>query len=322
MDGNTKEYGVFVSQTEGIPDFKLYQEKEIVGRSDEHGITSDYISVVHAEIYYLLHRNRHMTIMRDSSMNGTYLNGDKLDKGKLTIINPLDEISILKPSQPVSIKFCYRNLEDEMNENKKCHVYEKYDIKEFLGSGGMAVVRKVVRKSDGKVFALKRVVKKDIDGLRKEAEVSNDPKQKLKIEKNIKKEEKKIISVKRECDIMVRINHQYIVGFEEYLEGDSAIYIIMEYIDGVDLFSIIFRNESLTVEFIAKIMKQLLESLLYLHEHNIIHRDIKPENIMITKEGHDVKLTDFGFGRVVDGTHKAKSFVVICIWVYFVTNIY
>lgn len=81
------------------------------------------------------------------------------------------------------------------------------------------------------------------------------------------------------------------------LQTPSSVYLVMEYMVGGDLKSLLnvygFFDEPMATFYVSEIAL----ALEYLHEHNIIHRDIKPDNMLLSKEGH-VKLTDFGLSKV------------------------
>lgn len=99
--------------------------------------------------------------------------------------------------------------------------------------------------------------------------------------------------LKKELDIMMSLSYPYIVqafGLET-VQGLGPC-IIMEYVDGESLES--FLKKGLKQKQKVKIVNQLLEALHYIHEKQIVHRDLKPANIMITYNGGNVKLIDFG----------------------------
>ncbi|XP_075971918.1 serine/threonine-protein kinase greatwall isoform X1 [Anticarsia gemmatalis] len=81
------------------------------------------------------------------------------------------------------------------------------------------------------------------------------------------------------------------------LQSTSSIYLVMEYMVGGDLKSLLgvygFLEESMAVFYVAEVTL----ALDYLHKHNIVHRDLKPDNMLISKSGH-VKLTDFGLSKI------------------------
>lgn len=97
----------------------------------------------------------------------------------------------------------------------------------------------------------------------------------------------------KEFEIGLQMDHPHIcrtISMEE-VEGLGTA-IVMEYIDGDTLKSLI-DSKALTADLARKITEQLADALGYLHSKQIIHRDLKPSNIMVTHNGHNVKLIDF-----------------------------
>ena len=97
------------------------------------------------------------------------------------------------------------------------------------------------------------------------------------------------------------VNHPYIVRLFELLKTNKKILLLMEYMDGGDLFDAI-KNEknSRMPEKKAKIyFQQIINAVQYLHIKNIIHRDLKPENILIDKKHNCIKITDFGLSALI-----------------------
>ena len=86
---------------------------------------------------------------------------------------------------------------------------------------------------------------------------------------------------KREAQAAGRLTHPNIVGIFDYGESDQLAYIVMEFVDGQTLKSLLDAGERLTVPHVAKVMGDLLAGLAYSHERGVVHRDIKPANIMI-----------------------------------------
>lgn len=85
----------------------------------------------------------------------------------------------------------------------------------------------------------------------------------------------------REVAILSSCNHPNIIQFIEVNENENAIFIVMEYAKGGNLFSYISNKKKEITENEAKlIMKQLAEGVKYLHTIGIVHRDLKPENNM------------------------------------------
>lgn len=99
--------------------------------------------------------------------------------------------------------------------------------------------------------------------------------------------------LKKEFEIGIALEHPNVVRTLDWgYRSDIGSYIQMEYIDGVVLSDFLSSHPSATVR--RNVVMQLLDGVAYLHEHQIIHRDIKPSNILVTRNGHYLKLIDFG----------------------------
>jgi serine/threonine-protein kinase len=103
---------------------------------------------------------------------------------------------------------------------------------------------------------------------------------------------------RREARAAASLSHPNIVNIYDVGQEDGMDYIVMEYIPGGTLKSIITREAPLSVERALEITRQILEGLNHAHQRNIIHRDIKPHNILVTPEGR-IKVTDFGIARAL-----------------------
>ena len=172
---------------------------------------------------------------------------------------------------------------DEMNPIGSL---SKYRILEKLGAGGMGEVYKA------EDLALLRIVA--IKVMAREGErTQTGP-----------------IRFLREARAASAINHPNIVTIYEIGETDEHSYIVMEYIEGRSLRSLMTTNE-LKAEKVIDISLQTCDALAEAHSRGIVHRDIKPENILLTERGR-VKLVDFGLAKTVPmrpgiGTTAAES---------------
>ena len=97
-----------------------------------------------------------------------------------------------------------------------------------------------------------------------------------------------------------------IVGVREYFEANGTAYIIMDYLDGVNLASYVRSNGTIPAKKIFELMLPMVRSLKRIHESGIIHRDISPDNIMYLKSG-SLKLMDFGSARYFTNNQKEMS---------------
>ncbi len=100
------------------------------------------------------------------------------------------------------------------------------------------------------------------------------------------------------------LNHPNIVTIHEVGADEGAPFIVMEFIDGRDLRSLIAEGP-LGVRQVLDIGVQIADGLAAAHERGIVHRDLKPENIMITRDAY-VKILDFGLAKVVGPTPEGE----------------
>lgn len=105
---------------------------------------------------------------------------------------------------------------------------------------------------------------------------------------------------KNEARTMARLNHAAIVSVFDFGEtSDGLLYIVMEFIDGTDVFKMIHAQKKLPPEHALAITAHVCDALAYAHERSVVHRDIKPANILINMEGA-VKVADFGLASMLD----------------------
>ncbi len=105
----------------------------------------------------------------------------------------------------------------------------------------------------------------------------------------------------REARAVNRINHPNIVEITDFGEDGGLVFLVMEYVEGASLASIVHHN-ALPWKRAARIGLQVASALGRAHELGVIHRDLKPENVLLCiRNGEDVvKLTDFGIAKIVD----------------------
>ena len=158
----------------------------------------------------------------------------------------------------------------------------RYEIMEQLGGGGMAIVYK------GRDIILNRLV--TIKVLREEYTSDED-------------------FVKRfrsEAQAVASLSHPNIVSIYDVGRAADVDYLVMEYIEGDDLKTVIKRHAPLTPTKAAQIAMQIAQALEHAHENNIVHRDVKPQNVLITRSGL-AKLTDFGIALGATSATIIKS---------------
>ncbi|KAF1851741.1 serine/threonine-protein kinase-like protein GIN4 [Cucurbitaria berberidis CBS 394.84] len=104
--------------------------------------------------------------------------------------------------------------------------------------------------------------------------------------------------LEREICIMKLLDHPNIVRLYDIWENHNELYLIMEFIEGGELFSYIHEQGGLIEIHTVHIFRQIIAALIYCHRINIHHRDLKPENILLDRETMTVKLVDFGMAAL------------------------
>ena len=106
-----------------------------------------------------------------------------------------------------------------------------------------------------------------------------------------------------ETDLMKKLNHPNITKILEMFEDEKYFMIIMEYINGGNLFSFVKKRRKLSEKTAKFLFRQIILGIKYIHEQNIVHRDIKLENLLIDLN-NNVKICDFGIGRRIKSKNQ------------------
>ncbi|HSS01396.1 MAG TPA: serine/threonine-protein kinase [Kofleriaceae bacterium] len=153
----------------------------------------------------------------------------------------------------------------------------RYRVLEVIGRGGMGVVYRVEHLRMGKVAAMK-VLHRDL---------AHDPEIVQRFE--------------REAAAISKLHHPHTVQVFDFGTAQGALYLIMEYVRGLDLARIIGRDGPMPWARCAPLLAQICGALQEAHELGIVHRDLKPENVLITRStgGRDyAKVLDFGLAKL------------------------
>lgn len=157
----------------------------------------------------------------------------------------------------------------------------RYQIIGVLGGGGQGAVylaRDLAFDKVRRLVAIKAIV-----------EITSDPLMKKTVATRLE----------REINLLATLDHRAIPALLDWFSFDRVTYIVMQYINGRDLESVLSRTKSLPLQKIIEWAIELCEVLHYLHNHKpdpIIFRDVKPANIMLDSSGN-IRLIDFGFAK-------------------------
>ncbi len=106
----------------------------------------------------------------------------------------------------------------------------------------------------------------------------------------------------REARALAKLNHPNIITVYDFGESHGLYYLLMEYVDGVNLRQIM-AGKKLSPEEALRIVPIVCQALQFAHEKGVLHRDIKPANILLTRDGV-VKMADFGLAKFVGETSQ------------------
>ena len=150
-----------------------------------------------------------------------------------------------------------------------------YVVNGLISRGGFSCVYKAHLYSDKRrVVALKFVDKRKVHG-------------------------KALENLDREITIAREVQHPNILVMYEVIPSPMHLIMVLEYVEGGELFSVLKAEGILSLQQNVRILTQVCDAVAYLHAHSISHRDIKPENILCTApaEPFDVKIADFGLSK-------------------------
>ncbi|TDH74435.1 hypothetical protein CCR75_003061 [Bremia lactucae] len=172
---------------------------------------------------------------------------------------------------------------------------DDYVLEGEIGKGITSVCHKCVRCSDGRRFACKIVDKKKLaPSSRKRLEVA--------------------AQLRREVDVLRRVNHPHVAKLEQSFEDSNYLILIMELLEGGELFDAIVNKGCFSEREAVYVARCLLSAIQHMHARGVVHRDLKPENMLLTRNPDGispltVKIIDFGFAKILKEGSKSTSFL-------------
>lgn len=173
------------------------------------------------------------------------------------------------------------------NSNKKRKSQNRigpWKLGRTLGRGSTGRVRLAKNINNGKLAAIKIVPKSNFKKL-------ENPKYKRASNDGLP------YGIEREIIIMKLINHPNIMGLYDVWENKNDLYLILEYIEGGELFDYLIKRGKLQEFEAINYFKQIINGISYLHQFNICHRDLKPENLLLDFN-KNIKIADFGMAAL------------------------
>ncbi|CAA7022256.1 unnamed protein product [Microthlaspi erraticum] len=157
--------------------------------------------------------------------------------------------------------------------NRLC--VEDFDLLSIIGRGAFGEVRLCREKKSGNIYAMKKLKKSEM--------LSRGQVEHVRAERNL------LAEVDSDC--IVKLYYSF--------QDPEYLYLIMEYLSGGDVMTLLMREETLTETVARFYIAQSVLAIESIHKHNYVHRDIKPDNLLLDKNGH-MKLSDFGLCKPLD----------------------
>lgn len=110
---------------------------------------------------------------------------------------------------------------------------------------------------------------------------------------------KQVDHVNAEKDVLKQLSHPFIVNLFGVFQDEKRLFMLLEYVNGGELFTLLRKRETLTDDNVRFYSGQIVLAFEYLHGLSVVYRDLKPENLLITCDGN-IKITDFGFAKVLE----------------------
>lgn len=152
-----------------------------------------------------------------------------------------------------------------------------------IGKGAFGEVRLVQKRDSGKIYAMKTLLKLEM----------------------YKKDQ--LAHVKAERDVLAGSDSPWVVSLYYSFQDLQYLYLIMEFLPGGDLMTMLIRWQVFTEDITRFYMAECVLAIEAIHKLGFIHRDIKPDNILIDIRGH-VKISDFGLSTGFHKTHDSKYY--------------
>jgi serine/threonine protein kinase len=153
---------------------------------------------------------------------------------------------------------------------------ENYTIISQLGKGGMGAVYLAQDKRLDRKVAIKVLTLNENLSLEQKSEI--------------------IARFQKEAKAIAKLSHPNVVAIHDIGEDNGEYYMVMEFLEGKSIGSILDKDKKLPIQECIDISIQICKALDYIHSNSIVHRDIKPDNIIITKN-NIAKITDFGIAQ-------------------------
>ncbi|CAI9100648.1 OLC1v1037790C5 [Oldenlandia corymbosa var. corymbosa] len=243
---------------------ELIPEGEEEEESDDHLMSTLTLERVAAAKKYIEdHYKSHMKLIQQRKERRSALEIKLASSG----VTEEQQINLLKDLERTETEY--------MRLKRHKLTVADFELLEIIGRGAFGEVRLCREKKSGDIYAMKKLKKSDML-IRGQVE-----------------------HVRAERNLLAEVGSYCIVKLYYSFQDEDYLYLVMEYLPGGDMMTLLMREETLT-ETVAKFyIAQSVLAIESIHKHHYIHRDIKPDNLLLDKNGH-LKLSDFGLCKPLD----------------------
>ncbi|GAB4841737.1 hypothetical protein Ancab_022459 [Ancistrocladus abbreviatus] len=187
----------------------------------------------------------------------------------------LADADVSEEDQNNLLKFLEKKETEYMRLQRHKMGVDDFDLLTMIGKGAFGEVRVCREKTTGHVYAMKKLRKSEM--LRRG----------------------QVEHVKAERNLLAEVDSNCIVKLYCSFQDEEYLYLIMEYLPGGDMMTLLMRKDTLTEDEARFYVAETVLAVESIHKHNYIHRDIKPDNLLLDKYGH-LRLSDFGLCKPLD----------------------
>lgn len=187
----------------------------------------------------------------------------------------LADADVSEEEQNNLLKYLERKETEYMRLQRHKMGVDDFEMLTIIGRGAFGEVRLCREKTTGNVYAMKKLKKSEM--LRRG----------------------QVEHVKAERNLLAEVDSNCIVKLYCSFQDEEHLYLIMEYLPGGDMMTLLMRKDTLKEDEARFYVGQTVLAIESIHKHNYIHRDIKPDNLLLDRYGH-MKLSDFGLCKPLD----------------------
>ncbi|KAL3849979.1 hypothetical protein ACJIZ3_011861 [Penstemon smallii] len=197
----------------------------------------------------------------------------------------LADADVSEEDQNNLLKFLEKKETEYMRLQRHKMGADDFELLTMIGKGAFGEVRVCREKTTGHVYAMKKLKKTEM--LRRG----------------------QVEHVKAERNLLAEVDSNCIVKLYCSFQDDEYLYLVMEYLPGGDVMTLLMRKDTLTDDEARFYIAETVLAIESIHKHNYIHRDIKPDNLLLDRYGH-LRLSDFGLCKPLDCSTLQEDFSV------------